>query len=293
MIAVMFTGQGSQKAGMGKVFYDKYPEVKEIYEKASEVCGYDIPQMCFTENEQLHNTKFAQPCIYTTNYAMYKTIEKKYNPDFFLGLSLGEYNAFQAVGAFSFEDGLKLIKRRGEIMNDAFTTGEHGMIAVLNVTYEKLSELISNFDGKVYIANYNTPKQIVVAGLLQDLDKFSEVLKENKGKAIKLNVSGAFHSPFLNDASLLLAKEFDCINIDNIDNGVISNVTAKAETNVKDTLVKQLTSEVKFCESIQNLINKGVTTFIEVGASKTLTNFVKKIDRNVEVINIEELELNE
>lgn len=290
MIAIMFAGQGAQKIGMGKKFYDRYDFVKEIYNKASEVCGYDVADMCFNENDKLNDTRYAQSCIYTTNYAMYKVIENKYKVDFFLGLSLGEYNAFQVAGAYSFEDGLKLIKRRGEIMADAFPKGDFGMAAIINVPYEKLQSLIDDFDGEVYIANYNTPKQIVVSGTTENLDKFSEIIKENKGLAIKLNVSGAFHSPFLNDASVLLAQEFDKIDINKVEKDVVSNYTANVATDVKDTLVKQLTNEVKFCESIDYLVEKGVDTFIEVGSGKALSGFVKKINKELNVINIEELD---
>ncbi len=293
MNAIMFSGQGAQKIGMGKVFYDKYDFVKDIYNKASEICGFDVAKMCFEENDKLNTTRYAQPCIYTTNYAMYKVIEKDYNPDFLLGLSLGEYNAYQVASAFSFEDGLKLIKRRGEIMEEAFTGNDYGMMAIINMKYEKLKELLENVTGEIYIANYNTPKQIVISGKLDLLEEFAKVVKENKGRAIKLNVSGAFHSPLLNDASKLLAKEFDNIQINETDKNVFSNYTGNIETEVKDTLINQLTNEVKFCECITNLIEKGVTNFIEVGTGKTLVNFVKQISKEVNVVNIEELELND
>ncbi|MFV0440405.1 MAG: ACP S-malonyltransferase [Lachnospirales bacterium] len=292
MIGIMFSGQGAQKAGMGKAFYDKYEFVKEIYAKASEICGFDMPKMCFEENEDLHRTQYAQPCIYTTNYAIYKVIEEKFKGDYFLGLSLGEYNAFGVSGAYSFEDGLRLVKKRGEIMEKAFDDDNYGMIAVLKCAYDDLKEHITNSGLEIYIANYNTHNQIVVSGLEKALEDFALYLKDFKIRTIKLNVKGAFHSPYLDKVAVYLAEEFDKIEINAVDKKVVSNYTAKVETKVKETLLNQLVSEVKFCESIEFLINEGVTTFVEVGTGKTLTNFVKKINKEVEVINVEELQIN-
>ncbi|MFV0519247.1 MAG: ACP S-malonyltransferase [Lachnospirales bacterium] len=294
MKAIMFGGQGSQKIGMGKTFFDKYDYVREIYEKASEVCGFDVPKMCFEENDKLNSTRYAQPCLYTTNYAMGMVLEKEYNTfaDYYLGLSLGEYNAFLEAAAFSFEDGLKLIKRRGEIMEEAFLDGNYGMAAVLNLEYSELLSRVKAEEGELYIANNNTKGQIVVSGSMDMIDSFIEKLKADKIKAIKLNVSGAFHSPLLNNASSKLALEFDNITLNTVNKKVVSNLTGKIETNVKETLVKQLTNEVKFCDSIEFLINEGVDTFIEVGVGKTLSGFVKKINKDVTILNIEEMEAN-
>ncbi len=291
MIAIMFAGQGAQKVGMGKAFYDKYDSVKEIYNKADELMDFSVTDTCFEKNNLINETKYTQACIYTTNYAMYTAIKDKYKADYFIGLSLGEYNAYHLADGFSFEDGLKVIKRRGEIMQEAFDGGDYGMAAVLGLEYDKVKEIISSFDNDIYIANYNTPTQIVISGRNDLIKEAIAKVKEAKGKALKLKVSGAFHTPLLENASKKLNEEFEKIQINEVDNKVVSNVSANFETDIQTTLVKQIKSEVKFRESIDFLIKQGVDTFIEVGPGNTLTNFVKQINPNVKVINVEKEEI--
>lgn len=292
---IMFSGQGAQYDKMGKDLYDKFSICKDIFELANNKLDFNITDICFNNDSRLNQTRFTQPAILTTSYAIFKLLESKgLKVDFMAGLSLGEYSALCASNAITFDDCVNLVFKRGTFMEEAVPNGIGAMSAILNADEQILHKCIkeaSNDSESVYIANYNTTGQIVIAGHLGAVKKCEELLKENGvRKVIPLNVSGPFHTPLLKDASQKLAIELEQINFKKPSTPVITNLTATFIDDIKDTLIKQIMSPVKWEQSIKFLIENGVDTFIEVGPSKVLSGFVKKIDRNLNVYNVEDLE---
>lgn len=294
-ICVMFSGQGAQYDKMGKELYENYDICKNIFEVANSELNFSITDICFNNDSRINETKYTQPAILTTSYAIYKLMkEKGLKEDFLAGLSLGEYTALCASEAIDFKDCVKLVLKRGTFMEEAVPKGIGAMTAVLNADEQLLKECTekaSTQTEKVSIANYNTTGQMVIAGHIEALKKCEEMLKE-KGikKLIRLNVSGPFHTELLKPASEKLQKELENINITTPKKPVITNLTAKEIENIKQTLIKQVMSPVKWEQTIHYLISQGVDTFIEIGPGKALSGFVKKIDKNLNIYNVEDIE---
>lgn len=296
--AFMFPGQGAQYVGMGKDFFDNSENCRKVFEKAEEVTGLKISDICFEENEDINKTEFTQIALLTTECAMLEAVlEKGIKADVTLGLSLGEYGALAASNVMSMEDAFKVVRNRGIFMEQAVPAGTGAMAAVLgldaNVIEDVLSE-ISADNAVVEIANYNCPGQIVISGEKQAVENAAQKLKEAGAKrVVMLNVSGPFHSSMLKPAGDKLKAVLDDVEINEITIPYVANVTADYVTskeNVKELLIKQVYSSVRFEQSVRKLIEDGVDTFIEIGPGRTLCSFVKKISRDVNVINIEKYE---
>lgn len=293
--AFMFSGQGSEKLGMCEDLFYEFQVVKDKFNVANESLGFNLEEVCFKNEKLLKDTEYAQPALLTTSMATLDILKDEgVKPDYLLGLSLGEYSAFVASGALEFSEAVKLVNTRGKLMKEAFSGLDCGMTAVLNTPIEKIEEVvkIASDIGVIEIANYNTPKQTVISGEKKALEKAQEIFSENKIKFIPLLVNGAFHTSLLEEASVKLGNELKELNINDIEIPVITNIDASFVRNKEDIegiLIKQLKSSVMFEKSIRNLIDEGVTRFVEIGVGKTLCSFVKKIDKNVEVINIENM----
>lgn len=297
-IAYMFSGQGSQCAGMGMDLYNTFSTCKDVFNKADEKLNFPISKLCFEGGEQLNITENTQPAILTTGVACYKLLEEEgMIPDYCLGLSLGEFSALVASSAFKFEDAVQVVKMRGRFMNEAVPQGVGAMSAIMNLHHRDVEDLCDTVNkmniGLVMPANYNMPEQTVVSGHVEAVEKLEELAKEaGCKKPMRLKVSAPFHTELLSPAAERLGEELKKIEISNMQIDVITNLTAR-EINKKehiiDTLTKQVVSPVLWEQSIIYLINKGVTTFVELGVGKTLCTFVRKINRNVNVLNVDDV----
>ncbi len=294
-VAFMFSGQGAEKIGMCKELYDNFDVVKETFNSANEALGFDLSKICFEDEEKVKDTEYAQPALVTTSISILNILNNNnIHADYYLGLSLGEYSAFTASGALNFKDAIRLVNKRGKLMKNAFLDLDCGMTAVLNTDISIIEEVISLASefGVVEIANYNTPKQVVISGEMKALQKCAEIFKEKKVKFIPLQVKGAFHTSLLSSASKHLNDELLEINFSDIKTPVVTNVDGSFVTNkeeITELLTAQIKQSVHFEKSIRNLIDNGVTTFIELGTGKTLSSFVKKIDKNVTTMSIEDI----
>lgn len=289
-IAFLFPGQGAQKAGMGKDFYEQSESARRIYDQASECLGLDMKKLCFEENDKLDLTEYTQAAMVTTCLAIEKVVrERGITPDVTAGLSLGEYCAISSAGGLNEIDAVKLVRTRGILMQNTVPQGEGAMAAVLGMETEKLETVIKELDG-VTVANYNCPGQIVITGEVKAVEEAFTVLKEAGAKRVlRLNVSGPFHSPMLKAAGECLGKELEKVEFSELKIPYVTNVTADYVTDInqtKDLLATQVFSPVRWQESMEKLIADGVDTFIELGPGKTLCGFLKKIDRNIRVYNI-------
>ncbi|MDA9472414.1 ACP S-malonyltransferase [Enterococcus sp. 5H] len=294
--AFVFSGQGAQYEGMGKELFDQEKIVQETFQEASEILGYDMAELCFTENDRLNETMYTQPAILTVSIAFYRLLQSKgYQPDIVAGLSLGEYTALVASGAISFKDAVKLVAKRGKYMTEAAPAGTGKMVAVMNADrtlIETCCEEASKL-GIVSPANYNTPQQIVIGGESEAVDKAVELLKEAGVKRmIPLNVSGPFHTALLKPASEKLASELESTTFTEMTIPVISNTTAQVmdQSAIKDLLEQQVMSAVRFADSVETMKKMNVDTIIEVGPGKTLTGFIKKIDKEIKTARVEDID---
>lgn len=293
-VVFMFPGQGAQYVGMGKEFYDSFACSKEIFDRANEVLDIDIKKLCFEENEDIHITEFTQAAMVAASVAILKQLEEMgIKPDMTAGLSLGEYCALVASGVMSFEDAVKVVRQRGILMQDAVPTGEGAMSAVLGMKKEQIEAVLPEVEGIVTIANYNCPGQIVISGEAQAVAKAGEALKEAGAKRVlPLKVSGPFHSPMLESAGKKLLDVLEDVEVKNPVVPYVSNTTAEfitSKEDVKDLLGRQVYSSVRWEQSIEKMIADGADTFIEIGPGRTLSGFMRKIDRSVKTINIEKI----
>ncbi len=291
-IAFMFPGQGAQYVGMGKEFYENNEKSRQIYEQASAAVGLDIEALCFEENTDINITEYTQIAMLTTEVAMMQAVlDLGVKPDVTGGLSLGEYSALVASGVMDFEDCAKVVRKRGIYMQDEVPAGEGGMAAIIAMDADKILEVLEKVDGIVGIANYNCPGQIAISGEKAAVEKACELLKEAGAKrCIPLNVSGPFHSPMLKGAGEKLAKELEHVTIHDIAIPYVTNVTGdfvKDSGEVKDLLAAQVSNSVKWIQCVEAMFADGVDTFIEIGPGRTLSSFVKKINKEVTIVNVD------
>jgi [acyl-carrier-protein] S-malonyltransferase len=297
MFSVIFPGQGSQMVGMGKEFYDKFDLVKKLFKEADEALNFSMSKLILEgPKEELDLTANTQPAIFLISYSIYNVIKKEFNVDlnkakYFAGHSLGEYSALSCAGYLNFLDTLKILRIRGDAMQNSVPKGDGGMVAVLGSTVEMIEKILK--DNKknlsVQIANDNSEGQIVLSGKTNDLDKLIIILKENTIKNIKLPVSAPFHCSLMNKASNIMSNEINKLNFIEGENKLISNVTANEISNtdqLKDLLIKQIENRVRWRESVINMIGSGVNHFIEIGPGKVLSGLVKRINKEVKIDNI-------
>lgn len=294
-IAFIFPGQGAQVCGMGQDFYEQTETGRKVFDTASEILGFSMPELCFEKNDRLDITEYTQPAMVTASLAMMKVLMEQtgIQPDAAAGLSLGEYPAMAAAGVMSAEDAIRTVRERGILMQEAVPAGIGAMAAVLAMDAEEIEKVIAPIEG-VQIANYNCPGQIVISGKTEAVAEAGEKLKEAGAKRVlPLKVSGPFHSKMLVGAGEKLGKVLDTVEIHTPEIPYIANVTADYVTDaadVKPLLMKQVSSSVRWEQTIRKMLADGVDTFIEIGPGKTLTGFMRKIDKNAKAFNIEKLE---
>ena len=297
MFSLVFPGQGSQTIGMGKDFFDNYNLVRDLFKKADEALGINLSKKILEgPKDELDLTVNTQPAIFLISYSIFQVMKKEFNIDldkakYFAGHSLGEYSALCAANYLSFSDTIKLLKIRGEAMQNAVPKGEGGMLAVLGSKIEIIENLLnenkSNFIAQ--IANDNSEGQIVLSGKNTDLEKLIQVLTSRKIKNIKLPVSAPFHCQLMNNATKVMKDEIQKLNFQESKNKLISNVTAKEildKEDLKMLLIDQIENRVRWRESVVHMINNGVNHFIEIGPGKVLSGLIKRIDKNVKTNTI-------
>ncbi len=293
-IAFIYPGQGAQKCGMGQDFYENSASAKAVYDMAAEVLkdnmDIDMKDLCFHENDKLDLTEYTQAALVTTCLAMTKVVEEAgIHPDVTAGLSLGEYCAIAAAGGMKDEDAIRLVRKRGLLMQNTVPAGEGAMCAIMGMTGEEIEKVTDTMEG-VSIANYNCPGQIVITGETKAVEAAAEKLKEAGAKrTVMLNVSGPFHSPMLGKAGEELAEVLQGVELSPLKVPYVTNVTAQEVTDIsqtKELLARQVSSSVRWQQSMENLIAAGVDTFVEIGPGRTLAGFMRKISRDVTVYNV-------
>ena len=296
MFSVIFPGQGSQIIGMGKEFYNRHDLVKKLFKDADDVLELNLSKIILEgPKDQLDLTVNTQPAIFLISYSIFQVIKKEFDIDlnkakFFAGHSLGEYSAISCAGYLDFKDTIKILKIRGNAMQNAVPRGEGGMLAVLGSTIQNIEKILQgNKNFLAEIANDNSEGQIVLSGKTHDLEKLSAHLKEIKIKNIKLPVSAPFHCSLMVKATEIMREELGKLTFKKGTNILISNITADEIFNaeeLKDLLIKQIENRVRWRESVINMINKGIIKFIEIGPGKVLSGLVKRINKEVEVMSI-------
>jgi len=297
MFSVIFPGQGSQMVGMGKEFYDKFDLVKNLFKEADDTLNFSISKLILEgPKEELNLTVNTQPAIFLISYSIYNVIKKEFNIDlskakYFAGHSLGEYSALSCAGYLSFSDTLKILRIRGDAMQNSVPKGQGGMVAVLGSTIKTIEKILKENEKNfiVQIANDNSEGQIVLSGKVEDLDKLINVLKENSIKNINLPVSAPFHCSLMSKATNIMNDELNKLNFIEGENKLISNVTAKEIVNtdeLKNLLIKQIENRVRWRESVINMINSDVNHFIEIGPGKVLSGLLKRISKEVKIDSI-------
>ena len=284
----VISGQGAQYPGMGKSLYENSPAAKAVFDMAESIRPGTIKQCFEGTKEELSVTINTQPCVFTADLAAAAAVQEKgIRPDYVAGFSLGEIAALAFAGMLSYEDAFRLVCRRAEVMDKAANENKGAMAAVLKLTPEKVEQICSEFE-KAYPVNYNSPAQTVVAAAEDEIDALCARVKEEKGKAVRLAVSGAFHSPFMSSAADALAEYLEGIELKAPEIPVYSNVTAQPyEGDYKALVAAQVKSPVKWQKTVENLAQQGADSFIEVGVGKTLTGLIRKIDPELKAVNIE------
>ena len=297
MFSVIFPGQGSQVIGMGKEFFDNYDLVKKLFNEADEVLGFSLTKTIFEgPKDELDLTINTQPAIFLISYSIFSVVKKEFNIDlykakYFAGHSLGEYSALAAAGYLDFKETIKLLRKRGDAMQNAVPKGAGGMVAVLGSKIEIIEKILIDNENKLeaQIANDNSEGQIVVSGKNDDLNKLMQILKENNIKNIKLPVSAPFHCKLMSTATSIMKNELENIKFQDANNILISNVTASEildKNELKKLLIEQIESRVRWREIVVNMVNKGVNHFIEIGPGKVLSGLIKRINREVKINTI-------
>lgn len=291
--AFVFPGQGAQYVGMGKDFHEAFPVCREVFEAASEASGLDIAKLCFEENDKINQTEYTQVCMLAVEAAILRAVEaggivSSVNA----GLSLGEYGALTASRVMSLKDACRVVRQRGILMQNAVPSGG-AMAAVLALDAARIEEVCKKTEGIVSVANYNCPGQIVITGEEAAVDAACEALKAAGAKrTIRLNVSGPFHSPMLKEAGDKLAEVLAGVELQEFSTPYITNVTADYVTcteGIKELLCRQVSSSVRWQQSVERMIADGVDTFVEIGPGKTLSGFMRKISRDVKTVNVENM----
>ncbi len=297
MFSVIFPGQGSQIVGMGKEFFNKYSRVKKLFKEADEVLGFKLSNIILEgPEEDLNLTANTQPAIFLISYSIFSVIKNEFNIDlhkakYFAGHSLGEYSALSCAGYLNFNQTIKILRIRGNAMQNSVPEGEGGMLAVLGSSIEYIEKILRE-NKKFFqadIANDNSNGQIVISGRTKDLKNLSEFLKTNRIKNIKLPVSAPFHCSLMKNATEIMKSELQKIDFQKSNNILISNVTANEildEKELKELLINQIEMRVRWRESILNMINKGVDQFIEIGPGKVLSGLIKRIYKDIKITSI-------
>ena len=300
MFSVIFPGQGSQSVGMANNLYNSYSYIKELFDEADEILGFSLSKIITNgPKEKLDQTENTQPAIFLVSYSIFEMLKREAGLDlgkakYFAGHSLGEYSALTASRSLDFDQAIKLLKIRGNAMQSAVPKGEGGMLAVLGTEINIISDLLKENQKKYecFIANDNSNGQLVLSGRNKDLDLLVEDLKKKAIKNIKLPVSAPFHCKLMSSATEIMRKEISNTEFKNPNNIIISNVTGEETNNsnqIKDLLIKQIESPVRWRESISYIINKGVRNFIEIGPGKVLSGLIKRIDKSVNLISVNEI----
>ena len=297
MFSVIFPGQGSQMVEMGKEFYHRFEMVKNLFKEADDILNFSISKLILEgPKEQLDLTANTQPAIYLISYSIFNVVRTEFNIDlnkaeYFAGHSLGEYSALSCAGYLKFSDTLKILRIRGDAMQNSVPKGKGGMVAVLGSTVEEIEKILKNNEANfsAQIANDNSEGQLVLSGKTEDLEKLISTLKENSIKNIKLPVSAPFHCSLMNEATNIMTEELNKLNFQNGDNKLISNVTAEVISGTEDLkslLIKQIENRVRWRESVIYMIKNDVNQFIEIGPGKVLSGLIKRINRNVKINTI-------
>lgn len=289
-IAFIYPGQGAQKAGMGADFYEKSPLAKAVFDEAEEILNLDMKALCFEENDRLDITEYTQAAMVTTCLAMTEVVRAAgLTPDMTAGLSLGEYCAIAAAGGMSNTDAIRTVRARGILMQNTVPAGEGAMAAILGMSGEAIEKVIGDME-HVSVANYNCPGQIVITGETSAVEEAAEKLKEAGAKrTVMLNVSGPFHSPMLKPAGEKLGEVLETVEFTPLQVPYVTNVTAEPVDDISETkelLMEQVSSSVRWEQSMERMIAEGVDTFVEIGPGKTLSGFMRKINRDVNMYHI-------
>ena len=288
--AFIFPGQGAQEPGMGKDFYENSASAREVFDQAESLLGLNMKKLCFEENEELNITEYTQIALLTACMAMERVVrEQGVTPQVTAGLSLGEYCAIVSAGGMELSDAMRLVRKRGILMQEAVPAGEGSMAAVLGMDGPSIEKVLEGRDG-VWIANYNCPGQIVITGYKAPVEEASKALQGAGAKRVlPLKVSGPFHSPLMDPAGEGMKEVFDKMELSSLKLPYVTNVTAEYVSDIaqtKDLLIRQVSSSVRWQQSVEAMIAAGVDTFVEIGPGRTLTGFLRKIDRQVKGYNI-------